>query len=80
MNWNIIEFFINNHGYETQVQRRYKKGDKCMITKLKNENIRYEVGDIVTIIESARYDYLIGGKKGNDIVYQFEIEKIKETK
>lgn len=72
----IINLLDNNRGYETQTQKRFKKGDIAKITRLKEENNPFFVGTDVTILETGRHDYLVKGYNGEKtIVYQYELKK-----
>ena len=49
-------------------------GDKYKISRNKTKEIRFEIGEIVHIIETGRHDYLVENDKGiKDLVYQFEL-------
>lgn len=67
----------DNDGFYTPKQIRFKIGDKVKITQHKTEANKFEVGQEVTVVETARYDYLVSDETGKlGIVYQFEIVKI----
>jgi hypothetical protein len=74
--WFLLELFDNNHGYTTPLQKRYKPGDVCKISKFKTDEVHLNVGDPVVIVETGRHDYLIETKDGRFVVYQFELEKL----
>jgi hypothetical protein len=58
----------NEWGYSTPKQLRYNVNDKVLLIR---------TGEIYTVIETGRHDYLISNKDGeNLIVYQYEIKKI----
>jgi hypothetical protein len=72
--WYLIGLFDNNHGYTTQIQKRYKVGDVCKISRFKTDDVHLNPGDPVVIVETGRHDYLIETKDGRFVVYQFELE------
>ena len=82
--WYIIELFSKQRGYSTQVQRRFKNGQRVIINNFVSSyhKANLNIGDEVKIIESARHDYLIVNEDGEKaIVYQFELrEKTKYDK
>jgi len=66
---------VNNDGYETQKQKRFKPNDIVVITTLRKDETPYKVGEIVTILENGRHDYLVINNNGlKSIVYQFELK------
>lgn len=75
--WFFTRLFDNNHGYSTVIQKRYKVGDVCRISKHKTNDVHLNVGDPVVIVENGRHDYLIETKDGRFVVYQFELENFK---
>lgn len=67
----------DNDGFYTPKQIRFKLGDKVKITQHKTEANKFEVGQELIVVETARYDYLVSDENGKlGIVYQFEIVKI----
>ena len=73
--WKLLKLVDNNWGYSTPIQQRFKVGDKCRIHWF-IENTGFTPGEIVTIIETGRHDYLVRNESGNQIcVYQFELSK-----
>jgi hypothetical protein len=75
---NLFIKINENHGYTTPIQDRYKKGDKCIITKEKLGDNIFPVGTEVTILETGRHDYLVENKGKRMCVYQFELELKEE--
>lgn len=72
--WILLQLFDNNWGYATPLQKRFNVGDKCKISKHKTKEIRFNIGEEVTIIETGRHDYLIKNQAGLlDVVYQYEL-------
>jgi len=72
----ILSLLDSNRGYNTQLQKRFKVGDKVVISNLRTMATKLAIGTEVTIIENGRYDYLIEDVVGEKhIVYQFEIRK-----
>lgn len=77
MNWiyAILTWLTDNHGYETQPQRRFKVGDVTTISRFIEKNHPLSSGDVVYIEETGRNDYLIRDKYGNKhVVYQHELD------
>jgi ribosomal protein S17 len=75
--WFIVKIFIDNHGYDTPRQERFKIGERVQISKFRRHPMFNKVGEIVTIIETRRYDYLIENSLGiRCILYQFELNKL----
>lgn len=71
--WKLLEKFDNNWGYSTPIQKRFKIGDKCKI-RFCYEDHPVKAGDVVTIIETGRHDYLVQNSEGQKfIVFQFEL-------
>lgn len=65
----------SNYGYATNRQKRYKVSDEVYIGKHKKHDTPYPTGEIVTIVETCRYDYLVINSNGvRWLVYQFELE------
>jgi hypothetical protein len=73
---NLLTDIDKNHGYTTPFQDRYKKGDKCIITKEKLGDNIFPIGTEVTILETGRHDYLVESKDKRMCVYQFELDII----
>lgn len=72
--WKLMKMIDNNWGYTTPIQERFQIGDKYKISRNKTKEIRFEIGEIVHIIETGRHDYLVENDKGiKDLVYQFEL-------
>jgi hypothetical protein len=72
--WKLLEMFDSNWGYTTPLQKRFKHGDKCKISHNKTQQTKFDVGEIVFIIETGRHDYLVKNDKGvKGVVYQFEL-------
>lgn len=72
--WKLLEMLDNNHGYSTPLQKRFKCGDECVITRFKLKTTIFQVGDNVKILETGRHDYLVVRNDGlKAIVYQFEL-------
>lgn len=72
--WFLLEFFDNNWGYRTPLQKRFKVGDVCYISLFKGPNTSLEIGEKVTIIENGRFDYLVENDNCvKQIVYQHEL-------
>ena len=72
--WLLLQFFDNNWGYSTPLQKRFNVGDKCKISQHKTKENQFEVGEEVTVIENGRNDYLIKNRAGKLlVVYQFEL-------
>ena len=74
--WKLLKLVDSNWGFTTPIQERFKVGDKCNISifYIKNEFSELNTGEEVTIIETARYDYLVEKNLGKkSIVYQFEL-------
>lgn len=75
--WKLLKLFDSNYGYITPLQKRFKIGDECKISHNKTIDTKFEIGEIVYIIENARYDYLIQNNNGmREVVYQFELDVI----
>lgn len=73
--WWLMELIDNNHGYSTPIQKRFRVGDKKMVSPFVLRQTALKQGEIVTIIETGRHDYLVLSENGKkEIVYQFEIE------
>ena len=74
--WKILEMIDDNHGYSTPLQKRFEVGDKFRVSFGKHENTPYITGEIVTIIETGRHDYLVRDSKGvQHCVYHYELMK-----
>jgi len=74
--WKLLEMIDNNHGYSTPLQKRFKIGENVRISLNKHNDTPYITGEIVTIIETGRHDYLVKNSKGvKCCVYQFELIK-----
>lgn len=74
--WWALGILDNNWGYTTPLQKRFKKGDECVISQFKTPECRFVVGTKIYILETARHDYLIQNEKGiKEIVYQFELTR-----
>lgn len=72
--WLLLQFFDNNWGYSTPLQKRFNIGDKCKISKHKSKENEFEVGEEVVIVETGRHDYLIKNQRGKlAVVYQYEL-------
>ena len=72
----LLKVGDNHWGYSTPIQQRFKVGDKCRIHFCYTENTGFKPGEIVTIIETGRHDYLVRNESGNQsCVYQFELSK-----
>jgi len=72
--WFLLEMMCDNRGYSTPIQKRFKVGDKARIS----EHSDLIFGVPITIIECARYDYLIELDNGEKhIVYQFELQQFE---
>lgn len=77
--WKLLEFFDSNWGYFTPLQKRFNVNDKCRISTLKTQYVPLEVGDLVTVIETGRRDYLVRREDGiTVVVFQFELEAVYE--
>jgi hypothetical protein len=75
--WNLLEIFDKNRGYSTPIQKRFIPGDMCRVSNFKLVDTSLKVGELVTVVENSRHDYLVmtlGGEKS--VVYQFELELI----
>lgn len=73
--WWLMELIDNNHGYSTPIQKRFRVGDKKMVSPFVLRQTALKQGETVTIIETGRHDYLVLSENGKkEIVYQFEIE------
>lgn len=69
------KIFENNHGYSTPKTYRYKVGQKLKISNQKENDTKFDIGETVEIIETARHDYLIKNNKGQlEVVYHYELE------
>lgn len=73
--WKVLEKLDSNWGYSTPIQKRFRIGQYCQISKHKSNDTNLEVGEPVKIVEIGRHDYLIQDFKTNElhIVYQFEL-------
>ena len=74
--WKLLKILDNNWGYSTPLQERFKVGDECKILFSLN-NDSFKPGEVVTILETGRHDYLVGNRLGTVqmCVYQFELYK-----
>jgi hypothetical protein len=73
--WKLLEMVDSNWGYTTPLQKRFQHGDKCKISHLKTTETKFNVGEIVFIIETGRHDYLVQNEDGvKGVVYQFELD------
>jgi len=64
-------------GVFNPLQERFDIGQECKISRNKTKEIKFEIGEIVYIIETGRHDYLVKNNKGiKDIVYQFELNQL----
>lgn len=72
--WKILERVDSNWGYSTPIQKRFKVGDRVGVSIHKKPETPFGVDEIVWIIETGRYDYLVENSDGTRaIVYQFEL-------
>lgn len=72
--WKLLKIIDDNWGYTTPIQERFHIGCKCKISNYKTEHTKFEIGEIVCIIETGRYDYLVQNNDGvKCVVYQFEL-------
>lgn len=72
--WKLLELVDDNWGYMTPLQKRFKVGDKCKISRYRTLYTPFEIGSEVTIVETSRHDYLIEDEYGFQIVvFQFEL-------
>jgi hypothetical protein len=72
--WKLLEIVDSNWGYTTPLQKRFQRGDKYKISHHKTPQTKFDVGEIVFIIETGRHDYLVQNDKGiKGVVYQFEL-------
>ena len=72
--WKLLKIVDNNWGYTTPIQERFKIGDECKISRNKTKDIKFEIGEVVHVIETGRHDYLVCNNSGvRDVVYQFEL-------
>lgn len=70
-----MRIFNNNWGYTTPVQKRFKIGYKSTISKNKDIETPFAIGEKVVIIETGRHDYLVENNSGiKAVVYQFELD------
>lgn len=70
----LLKLVDNNWGYTTPLQKRFQHGDKCKISPDKKSGTKFDVGEIVFIIETGRHDFLVKNDKGvKGVVYQFEL-------
>lgn len=77
--WGLLEIFDDNWGYYTPLQKRFNVNDKCRISSLKTKYVPLEIGDLVTVIETGRQDYLVRREDGiTVVVFQFELVAIDE--
>lgn len=75
--WKILKLVDDNWGYESPHQERFEIGDEVRLSLFLLPEEKFGIGDIVTIIETGRYDYLIKHKKSGKLkcVYQQELDK-----
>ena len=73
--WKLLEYYDNNWGYTTPLQKRFEIGEFVRVSKFKTKECKFNVGDVVKILETGRHDYLISRNNILDVVYQFELEK-----
>jgi hypothetical protein len=74
--WKLLEMIDNNHGYSTPLQKRFKIGENVRISFAKLNDTSFTTGEIVTIIQTGRHDYLVKNLQGvKQCVYQFELMK-----
>ncbi len=72
--WWLLEIFDDNWGYSTSIQKRYKVGDKVLISSLQDSPCGFKVGQEVTIDEIGRHDYLIENSEYElAVVYQHQL-------
>ena len=72
--WKLLKIFDNNWGYTTPTQERFQIGRERKISRNKNVETKFEIGEIVHIVETGRHDYLVQNNKGvKGVVYQFEL-------
>lgn len=72
--WKLLEWCDNNWGYSTPLQKRFESGQLCKISDHKRPTTKFEVGEVVFIVETGRHDYLIRNGMGEQaIVYQYEL-------
>ena len=77
MNWinRILVWRINNKGYITQPQRRFKQGEVTTISRAIRKNSNFKSGMMVTILGTAVKDYIIEDANGNqEVVLQYELD------
>ena len=72
--WKLLKMIDNNLGYTKPLQERFNIGRECKISHNKTNDTKFDVGEIVHIIETGRHDYLVQNNKGvKGVVYQFEL-------
>jgi hypothetical protein len=72
--WKLLKMVDNNWGYTTPLQERFHIGRECKISHNKTNDTKFDVGEIVHIVETGRHDYLVQNNKGvKGVVYQFEL-------
>ena len=77
MNWifRLLTWFTDNHGYETQPQRRFNVGEFTTLSRHASQSESWKSGDLIYILETGRKDYLIENKYGDKkVVYQYELD------
>lgn len=65
----------DNWGYSTPKQKRFKVGQIVRVSNRRSINSIFEIGDSVAIVENGRHDYLVRNQRGQEVVYQFELEE-----
>jgi hypothetical protein len=72
--WKLLKLIDSNHGYSTPVQERFKIGEERKISSFKTNEIKFQIGEMVKIVETGRHDYLVENQNGiKDVVYHFEL-------
>lgn len=57
--WKLLKIFYSNWGYTTSIQERFYIGRECRISHNKTKDTKFNIGEIVYIIETGRHDYLV---------------------